>query len=133
MTGAFALSTFTFNEKILAIFATAFGMWAMWLVVTMPWSGVRLFFALATLLPGLALLLIQVKPIAVRLQGQSWGDSPATVRVRQVIHFFLGWSCAMVGVAICVGTATNPIHSLIYFAVALIHMGKTLRLNHYDR
>ena len=105
----------------------------MWRCFTEPWSGIRLFFALVTLLPGLVLVAVQTAPVRQRLSGHVWGESPATVRLRQAIHFFLSWALGMVGVAICLGDTTNPIHSIIYFAVALIHAGKVLRLAHYDR
>lgn len=127
------MSNFTLNEKIVALATTVWGVWAAYLVLVMPWSTVRFFFTIILLLPGLALGILQLPWVHRRLDITNWDDLPVTVRVRIGIYIMLSWSLSLVGIAICLGNSTRPIHSIMYFAMSLICAGKALRMANYDR
>ena len=130
--GTGIISTYTFNEVILAATSLVWSAWAVYLNLTSPWSSIRIFFMLAMLIPAIALTVMQSRPIHRRLNTKSLGGYPAAVRIRQIAHLALGWTWLMVAVAICLGNITPPIHCLPYIGIGFIHWGKALRLAHYD-
>jgi hypothetical protein len=126
------LSSFTWNEWTLAITSTVWGMWVLYYVFTMPYTPVRLFFAVITLSLGLVLIAVNVQRVHNYLRTLHWGKYPASVRVRWFVHFFMAWAWMLTALAIALGTTTRPIHCVPYLALGVLHIGKMIRLENYD-
>jgi hypothetical protein len=98
----------------------------------MPPSPVRWIFAAITLVPGLLLFFV-LTVFRKSFDGLYFGGLPLAIQIRYAIHMFLAVVWLLVALVVALSATSLAIHALGYGVIAFFHLGKCIRLSHYDQ